>query len=114
MLRLSMLGLFGLLLAANSGFGQGLDATVKLVDPAFGTALITIVESYNGEASGGIRIVELKIPDSVKIVTSDGKKVEGGIKSDVFKSPTNRPAVPVKIEFETVNGQQAIKKITLQ
>ena len=40
-------------------------------------------------------------------------KVKGGLKSGLFKSPNNRPAVPVQIRFENVNGSQRITKITV-
>jgi hypothetical protein len=93
-------------LVAAQGAGD-VNATIKMVDPSRGTALITVMQD------NGIRIFEVAIPPDVKIVDPKGKKVKGGLKSDLFKSPNNRPAVPVQIRFVNDNGTQRITKITV-
>lgn len=94
---------------ASAQSGTKVDATMKLIDPDKNVALITVNDDM-----GGIRILELPIPPDTKFETPKGKKIKDGIRSDIFKSPINRPAVPITIQYETINGRQVMKKIVVR
>jgi hypothetical protein len=93
---------------AQSNGGRQVEATVKLVDADRGVALITVMQD------NGIRIFEVAIPPTVKFQTPRGKKIKEGLRSNLFWSPNNRPAVPITIQYGNVNGAEQIKKIIVR
>lgn len=106
-----LLVLVCLFLGSNAAFAQSgfkVDATVKLVDLDRNVALITIFDG------GGIKILEVSIPPDTKFETPKGKKIKEGLKSDIFKDPINRPAVPITLQYQNVNGRQVLQKIVVK
>lgn len=86
---------------------QKMSATIKMVDVDKGVFLIAIVKD------GAITIKEQKMDENTKFLDVDGKAMEDGFKSDVFKSDNNRINVPVSMKFEEVDGMMVIKEIRL-
>jgi hypothetical protein len=80
-----------------------LQATVKMVDPDKGKMLISIVKD------GAIKIVEYDLGKDVKFLDEKGKPIKGGLKSDVFKSDNNRPAVPITMSFTKDGGVKSVQ-----
>lgn len=77
--------------------------TVKMVDAQRGLMLVAVLRD------GGIRILEYELGKDVKFIDEKGKPLKGGLKSDVFKSDNNRPAVPISISFNKDGGVKSIK-----
>jgi hypothetical protein len=93
-----------LVLAAGLALAQEKqEGTVKMVDVERGRMLVAV--PFNG----GIKIIEYDLGKDVKFVDEKGKPLKGGLKNDIFKSPNNRPAVPVSISFTKDGDVKGIK-----
>lgn len=99
-----------LVFSAGVAFAQDADklaGTVKLVDLDKGKMLVALATNEGGIA--GIKIVEYDLGKDVKFLDEKGKPLKGGLANPAFKSPNNRPAVPVSITFNKDGGVKGIR-----
>lgn len=95
-----------LVLSAGLALAQSppkVEGTVKMVDPQRGKMLVAL------PFDGGIKIVEYDLGKDVKFLDEKGNPLKNGLKNDIFKSPNNRPAIPISLSFGKDGGVKGVR-----